>query len=83
VRLRRYTHWASLYNFLESQVHPGVAGDEVTVECLAVLELDQHRVALRRIEQAEGKLGLGGQQRQLGAEGGVLKKQLRTMMRCV
>lgn len=28
----------------------------MAVQCLAVLELYQHRVALRRIKQAEGKL---------------------------
>lgn len=45
---------AGLDDLLEGQVHPRVAVDEMAVERFAVLELDEHRVALRGVEQAEG-----------------------------
>ena len=35
-----------LHDFLESEVHPCVATDEMAVEGLAVLELDEHGMAL-------------------------------------
>lgn len=47
---------ARLYDFLEYKVHPVVAVDEMAVKRLAILEFDEHRVALRRVEEAEGKL---------------------------
>ena len=42
-----------LHDFFEGEVHVGVALDEVTVESFAVLELDEHGVALRGGEKAE------------------------------
>lgn len=50
-------HWAyriGLDDLLQGKVHPRVALHKVAVEGLAVLELDQHRVALRSAEKAEG-----------------------------
>jgi hypothetical protein len=43
-----------LHHLLECQVHPRVAHDQVAVQVLAVLELHQDGVALRRIEESEG-----------------------------
>lgn len=43
-----------LYHLLKGQVHPCVAHNKMTVECLAILQLDEHGVALGRIQQAEG-----------------------------
>ena len=42
-----------LHDFFEGEVHVGVALDEVAVEGFAVLELDEHRVALGGCEEAE------------------------------
>lgn len=42
-----------LHDFFEGEVHVGVALDEVAVEGFAVLELDEHGVALRGGEKAE------------------------------
>jgi hypothetical protein len=39
-----------LDDLLQSQVHPVIAIDEMAVESLAVLQLDEHRVALGRRE---------------------------------
>ena len=39
---------ARLHDFFQGEIHPGVAGDEVAVERLAVFELDEHRVPLGR-----------------------------------
>jgi hypothetical protein len=41
-----------LDDLAQDQVHPVVAADEVAVERLAVLELDEHGVALRGREEA-------------------------------
>ena len=49
---------AGLDHFLECQIHPRVAVDQVAVQCLAILELDEHRMALRCSEKAQGKLWL-------------------------
>ena len=46
------TFGTCLNDLLEGKVHPGVAIDQVAIECLAVLELDQHRVALGGCEEA-------------------------------
>lgn len=51
---------ARLHHLAQRQVHPRVARLQVTVERLAVLELHQHRVPLRRGEQREGEHGLCG-----------------------
>lgn len=45
-----------LYYFAQDQVHPVVAGDQMAVQSLAVLQLDQHRVALCGREETEGQL---------------------------
>lgn len=45
-----------LDHFSERQVHPSVAHDQVSVERLPVLQLDQHGMALGRVQQAEGQL---------------------------
>ena len=50
------TYGAGLDNLLQGQVHPGVALYQVAVECLSVLQLDEHGVALRRVQKAEGQL---------------------------
>jgi len=42
--------WVCLHNFLECEVHPSVAIDKVSVECFAILQLDQHWVAYGFIE---------------------------------
>lgn len=44
-------YWARLYDLLQGQVHPRVAVDQVSIEGLAVLQLDEHGVALGGIEQ--------------------------------
>lgn len=46
---------AGLDDLLQGQVHPGVALYQVAIECLSVLQLDQHGVALRRVQEAEGQ----------------------------
>ena len=43
-------------DFLECEVHVCVAADQMSVQCFAILEFDEHRVALRRSEKSEGKL---------------------------
>jgi hypothetical protein len=53
---RPRTHRTRLHHLAQRQVHPRVAEDEVAVECFAVLELDQHGVALRRVQKPEGQL---------------------------
>lgn len=45
-----------MHDFFQRQVHPVVAIDQVTVERLAVLEFDEHRVALCRRQEAEWEL---------------------------
>lgn len=45
-----------LDDFFEGQVHVGVAVDQVAIKSFAGFELDEHRVALRRGEEAEGEL---------------------------
>jgi hypothetical protein len=45
-----------LHDFFEGEVHVGVALDQVAVESLAVLELDEHGVALGGGEEAEREL---------------------------
>jgi hypothetical protein len=42
-----------LHDFFEGEVHVGVALYEMAVECFAVLELDEHGVALGGGEKAE------------------------------
>jgi hypothetical protein len=49
-------YWTCLHHFLQCEVHPGIALDQVAVEDLAILELHEHRVALRRVQEAEGQL---------------------------
>ena len=48
------TYGARLHHLLQRQVHPRVAQDQVAVQVLAVLELDEDGVALRRVEESEG-----------------------------
>lgn len=43
---------ARLNNLFEYQVHPVIAIDQVSIQRLAVLKLDEHRVALGRGEEA-------------------------------
>jgi hypothetical protein len=43
-----------LHNFFEGEIHVCVALDQVAVEGFAILELDQHGVALGGSEEAEG-----------------------------
>lgn len=50
------TYGTCLHDLLEREVHPCVAVDQVAVEGLAVLELDEHRVPLGGVEEAEGEL---------------------------
>jgi len=50
------TYRAGLHDFAQGQIHPSIALNQVAVECLAILELNQHRVALRRGQKAEGQL---------------------------
>ena len=45
-----------LHDFFEGEVHVCVALDQVAVEGFAVLELDEHGVALGGCEEAEGEL---------------------------
>jgi hypothetical protein len=47
---------ACLHDFFEGEVHVCVALDQVAVEGFAVLELDEHGVALGGCEEAEGEL---------------------------
>jgi hypothetical protein len=54
--LREKTNRARLHNLAQRQVHPRVAQNEVSVERLAVLELDHHRVALGGREEPEWQL---------------------------
>jgi hypothetical protein len=44
----RGTYRTSLNNFLQREIHPRIARNQVSVQRLAILELDEHRVALRR-----------------------------------
>lgn len=44
------TYWAGLHDFLQGEVHPVVAIDKVTVQRLAVLELDEHGVPLGGVQ---------------------------------
>jgi hypothetical protein len=50
------TFRTGLDHFLECQIHPRVAVDQVAVQSLAILQLDEHRMALRCSEKAQGKL---------------------------
>jgi hypothetical protein len=45
-----------LDDFLECEIHVCVAADQMSVQGFAVLELDEHRVALRRSEKSKGEL---------------------------
>lgn len=51
------TFGAGLHDFLEGQVHPGVAIDQVAVESFTVFQFDQHWMALGRGEKAKGQHG--------------------------
>jgi hypothetical protein len=44
---------ACLHDFFEGEIHVGVALHEVTIEGFAVLELDEHGMALGGGEKAE------------------------------
>jgi hypothetical protein len=50
------THRARLHNLLQREVHPGIAGDQVSVQRLAILELHEHRVPLGGGQEAQWKL---------------------------
>ena len=50
------THRTGLHDLAQRQVHPRVAQHQVAVEGLAVLELDEHGVALRGVQEPEGQL---------------------------
>ena len=50
VRSRR-TYSTGLYDLLQGQVHPCIAGNQVAVQRFAILEFDKHWVALRRGEE--------------------------------
>ena len=52
------TLWARLNYLLKRKIHPGVTTDQVAVECLSILELDEHRVALSCIEKTQWQLSL-------------------------
>ena len=45
--------WARLDDFLECQVHPRIAINEMTIESLSIFELDKHGMALRGRQQAK------------------------------
>lgn len=45
-----------MHDLLEGEVHPRIAVDKVSIERLAILELDQHGVALGGVEKAKGQL---------------------------
>lgn len=81
------THRARLDHLLEGEVHPRVALDEVSVEGLAVLELDEHGVALSGVEQAEGQLAGARRVCQLGlpalGERGGRRGEVRTIVAVV
>lgn len=47
---------ARLHNFFEGEVHVRVAVHKMAVECFAVFKLDEHRVALRRVQKAQREL---------------------------
>ena len=46
--------WTGLHDFLEGKVHPGIAIDEMAIECFPVLEFHQHWGALGGIEKTKG-----------------------------
>jgi hypothetical protein len=48
--------WTGLDDFLQGQVHPGIAVDQVSVQRLAILEFDQHRLALSSGQQPQWEL---------------------------
>jgi hypothetical protein len=50
------TFRTGLDHFLECQIHPRVAVDQVAIQSLAILELDEHRMTLRCSEKTQGKL---------------------------
>jgi hypothetical protein len=45
-----------LDDFLECEVHVCVAADQMSVQGFAILEFDEHRVALSGSEESEGEL---------------------------
>lgn len=47
---------ARLHDFFQSQIHVGIAIHKMSVQRLAIFELDEHRMALRRGEETEWKL---------------------------
>lgn len=56
VRSRAQTYRTRLHHLLQRQVHPRIAGNQMSVQRLAVLELDEHRVPLGGCEEAQWKL---------------------------
>lgn len=48
--------WTGLDDLLQGQVHPGIAVDQVSIQRLAILEFDQHRLALSRGQQPQREL---------------------------
>lgn len=54
--IRGQTYRTRLHHLLQRQVHPRIAHDQVAVQVLAVLELDEDGVALRRVKESEGQL---------------------------
>lgn len=51
---------ARLHDFFQSQIHVGIAIHKMSVQRLAIFELDEHRMALRRGEETEWKHIGGG-----------------------
>ena len=45
-----------MYDFLQGQVHPRITVDEMSIQSLSVLQFDEHGMALRGVQKAEGKL---------------------------
>lgn len=60
VVFRHFGEWCAIgagdNDFFQDKVHPGVATDEVTIEGLARLEFDQHRLANGGIKQRQREL---------------------------
>ena len=53
---RRMAYRTRLNHLFQRQIHPCITRNKMSIEGFSILELYEHRVALRRIEEAEWKL---------------------------
>lgn len=48
-----WTYRAGLHHFLQGEVHPGIAGHEMAVQRLSILEFHEHGMPLGGSEEAQ------------------------------